>query len=39
MGFVIKDWMLVAGGLGVLALLTFQVLQGLRRSSSRDRCT
>lgn len=31
MGFVLEDWMLVAGGLAVLALVTFQVLQGLRK--------
>ena len=30
MGFV-KDWMLVVGGLAVFALVTFQILQGLRK--------
>lgn len=31
MPFVVKDWMLVAGGLTGLALIVFQVLQGLRK--------
>lgn len=31
MPFVVKDWMLVAGGLTGLLLLVFQVLQGLRK--------
>ena len=30
MGFV-KDWMLVVGGLALFALVTFQILQGLRK--------
>ena len=31
MGFVVEEWMLVAGGLTGLLLVTFQVLQGLRK--------
>ena len=31
MGFVVKDWMLLAGGLAGLVLIVFQVLQGLRK--------
>ena len=31
MGLVIEDWMIVVGGLALLVLITFQILQGLRK--------
>ena len=31
MGVVIEDWMIVVGGLALLVLITFQILQGLRK--------